>query len=86
VNCYNELTLPERSSVYSEPTIVTIGNYDMAFIPWLTEENQSQFYSLINEPGVQVAFGHLEVSEILNTAYRLEPQRSIQLSSNCQLC
>ena len=62
VNCYNELTLPERSNVYSEPTIVTIGNYDMAFIPWLTEENQSQFYSLINEPGVQVAFGHLEVS------------------------
>jgi len=62
VNCYNELTLPERSGVYSEPTIVTIGNYDMAFIPWLTEENQSQFYSLINEPGVQVAFGHLEVS------------------------
>jgi DNA repair exonuclease SbcCD nuclease subunit len=34
----------------------------MAFIPWLTEENQSQFYSLINEPGVQIAFGHLEVS------------------------
>jgi len=62
VNCYNELTLPERSGVYSEPTIVTIGGYDMAFIPWLTEENQSQFYSLINEPGVQVAFGHLEVS------------------------
>ena len=62
VNCYNELALPERSDVYSEPTIVTIGNYDMAFIPWLTEENQSQFYSLINEPGVQVAFGHLEVS------------------------
>ena len=62
VNCYNELTLPERSNVYSEPTIVTIGNYDMAFIPWLTEENQSQFYSLINEPGVQIAFGHLEVS------------------------
>ena len=62
VNCYNELTLPERSGVYSEPTIVTIGDYDMAFIPWLTEENQSQFYSLINEPGVQVAFGHLEVS------------------------
>ena len=62
VNCYNELTLPERSGVYSEPTIVTIGNYDMAFIPWLTEENQSQFYSLINEPGVQIAFGHLEVS------------------------
>jgi len=62
VNCYNELTLPERSNVYSEPTIVTIGNYDMAFIPWLTEENHSQFYSLINEPGVQIAFGHLEVS------------------------
>ena len=62
VNCYNELALPERSSVYSEPTIVTIGNYDMAFIPWLTEENQSQFYSLIGEPGVQIAFGHLEVS------------------------
>jgi len=62
VNCYNELTLPERSGVYSEPTIVTIGNYDMAFIPWLTEENQSQFYSLISEPGVQIAFGHLEVS------------------------
>ena len=62
VNCYNELALPERSGVYSEPTIVTIGDYDMAFIPWLTEENQSQFYSLINEPGVQVAFGHLEVS------------------------
>ena len=58
VNCYNELTLPERSGVYSEPTIVTIGNYDMAFIPWLTEENQS----LISEPGVQIAFGHLEVS------------------------
>ena len=62
VNCYNELALPERSSVYSEPTIVTIGNYDMAFIPWLTEENQYQFDSLINEPGVQIAFGHLEVS------------------------
>jgi len=62
VNCYNELTLPERSGVYSEPTIVSIDGYDMAFIPWLTEENQSQFYSLINEPGVQVAFGHLEVS------------------------
>jgi len=62
VNCYNELSLPERSGVYSEPTIVTIGGYDMAFIPWLTEENQSQFYSLINEPGVQIAFGHLEVS------------------------
>ena len=62
VNCYNELSLPERSDVYSEPTIVTIGNYDMAFIPWLTEENHSQFYSLINEPGVQIAFGHLEVS------------------------
>jgi len=62
VNCYNELTLPERSGVYSEPTIVTIGDYDMAFIPWLTEENQSQFDSIINEPGVQIAFGHLEVS------------------------
>ena len=62
VNCYNELTLPERSGVYSEPTIVSIDGYDMAFIPWLTEENQSQFYSLINEPGVQIAFGHLEVS------------------------
>ena len=62
VNCYNELTLPERSGVYTEPTIVSIDGYDMAFIPWLTEENQSQFYSLINEPGVQVAFGHLEVS------------------------
>jgi len=62
VNCYNELSLPERSGVYSEPTIVSIDGYDMAFIPWLTEENQSQFYSLINEPGVQVAFGHLEVS------------------------
>jgi len=62
VNCYNELTLPERSGVYSEPTIVSIDGYDMAFIPWLTEENQSQFYSLIGEPGVQVAFGHLEVS------------------------
>jgi len=34
----------------------------MAFIPWLTEENQSQFDSIINEPGVQIAFGHLEVS------------------------
>ena len=62
VNCYNELTLPERSGVYSEPTIVSIDGYDMAFIPWLTEENQSQFYSLIGEPGVQIAFGHLEVS------------------------
>ena len=62
VNSYNELTLPERSGVYSEPTIVTIGDYDMAFIPWLTEENQSQFDSIINEPGVQIAFGHLEVS------------------------
>ena len=62
VNCYNELGMPENSNVYSEPTIVTIGDYDMAFIPWLTQENQSQFDSIINEPGVQIAFGHLELS------------------------
>ena len=62
VNCYNELTLPERSGVYTEPTIVSIDGYDMAFIPWLTEENDYKFYDLVSDPGVQVAFGHLEVS------------------------
>lgn len=62
VNCYKELKLPEQCNVYDEPTVITINDYDIAVIPWLTEENQTQFHSLVNEPGVQVAFGHLEVS------------------------
>ena len=62
VNCYNELTLPENCNVYDEPTIVTIDGYDVAVIPWLTTDNEDQVYGLTKEPGVQVAFGHLEIS------------------------
>ena len=62
VNCYKELTLPEQCYVYDEPTVITINDYDMAVIPWLTTDNEDQVYGLTKEPGVQVAFGHLEIS------------------------
>ena len=62
VNCYKELTLPQQCYVYDEPTVITINDYDMAVIPWLTSDNEDQVYGLTKEPGVQVAFGHLEIS------------------------
>ena len=61
VNCYNELGMPKKSTIYSEPTIVTIDGYDLMFIPWLTSDSESDFIKLATNPGVQVAFGHLEV-------------------------
>ena len=62
VNCYNELGLPKKSTVYSEPTVVTIDGYDMMFIPWLTPESETPFFDIAESPGVQIAMGHLEIS------------------------
>ena len=62
VNCYDELGMPKKSTIYSEPTVVTIDGYDLMFIPWLTPDSVPSFTKLAENPGVQVAFGHLEVS------------------------
>ena len=62
VNCYNELSLPTNTTVYTEPTIVTISDYDMLFLPWITEESYDKVVEITANPGVQVAMGHLEIS------------------------
>lgn len=47
--------------VYSDPTEVNVEGVNVAFIPWINEENIDKFKEFARDSTASIAFGHLEI-------------------------
>ena len=52
----------ENVIVYSEPTEAKLGDLNVAFIPWINDENSEDTFKLIKDSSVRCAMGHLELT------------------------
>lgn len=60
----NETLLGEYKNIIkiSSPKEFNIGGIDLAFIPWICQDNQNQVFKFIENTQAKVAFGHFELS------------------------
>jgi DNA repair exonuclease SbcCD nuclease subunit len=49
-------------NIYSQPKEVVLGNTNCLFIPWVTDESESQTLTAIKSTDAKIAMGHLELS------------------------
>ena len=64
VNCYNELRIPGPDKgwgIHDTPSLVQLGDYEVAMIPWVTNDTYADTMKFLKDPGVQIAMGHLEI-------------------------
>ena len=51
----------DNITIYSNPEEVKIGNLNLLFIPWMTQDNQQKTLKLIKESKSSIVMGHLEL-------------------------
>jgi len=68
-----ELLLREYDNirVISEYEELKVGGLDIAFIPWVNQENENDTYKKINKSKCSVAMGHLELNGFLANAHHV---------------
>ena len=64
----NEINSPDlllkdypNINVYSDPQDITVGDHQLAMLPWVCSDNFQQSMQFINETKSQLLFGHLEI-------------------------
>ncbi|NBR24379.1 MAG: hypothetical protein EBU08_11540 [Micrococcales bacterium] len=50
-----------NSTVYSEPTEITIDGLDILMMPWINPTNEAECFDMMRKSKAQVMFGHLEI-------------------------
>ncbi len=48
--------------IYSKAEEVKLGNTDVLFIPWITDESENETFNYIKDTNAKIAMGHLEMS------------------------
>lgn len=61
LNIYNEVLEPYNFKVYSNPQQIQHCGYDILLLPWITSDNETESFEMIEKTTAQICFGHLEL-------------------------
>lgn len=65
INSIEELTKGmDNVTIYSDPSVVKLGNIESLILPWICEDNLEQSMSLLEKSRCPVVFGHLHLEGI----------------------
>ena len=61
VNAIKNLKINKNSKTYTGPEVVSFGDLDILFIPWICDDNYDESIKMIENSRCEIAMGHLEV-------------------------
>ena len=61
VNAIKNLKINKNSKTYVGPEVVSFGDLDILFIPWICDDNYDESIKMIENSRCEIAMGHLEV-------------------------